>query len=204
MDKSLEYLQKELTMRTGRTALLEYVKVSTTARTPTFGACRDLGGGEPAALVKPSTRGEERHHQGDRGRRLGLNPWRGTAIRVTVPPRPPTASSSWVKKMGEKQGLCRTCVATPSRASSHRQRAEALRRLRRRAKSEVESETGTSRIDEMISKKVPRSRTSESPAPARGPGGQSPGRSLAPAPNGRPRHPCGRPAPIRSHVRCPF
>ena len=167
MDKSLEYLQKELRgIRTGRanTALLEYVKVEY------YGSQTDLR--ELAAisvaesqqlLVKPFDPAAKNDIiKAIEAADLGLNPMsEGNAIRVTVPA--PSADRRkqlvvQVKKMGEDAKIaCRNArrdsikgiEATGSEQKLSDDDVD-------HAKSEVEDATKThvSRVDELISKKV--------------------------------------------------
>lgn len=167
MDKSLEYLQKELRgIRTGRanTALLEYVKVEY------YGSNTDLR--ELAAisvaesqqlLVKPFDPAAKNDIiKAIEAAELGLNPMsEGNAIRVTVPA--PSADRrkqlvAQVKKMGEDAKV--SCRNARRDAIKHVESTGSEQKLSDddvdRAKSEIEDSTKghVSKVDEMISKKV--------------------------------------------------
>ena len=167
MDKSLEYLQKELRgIRTGRanTALLEYVKVEY------YGSNTDLR--ELAAisvaesqqlLVKPFDPAAKNDIiKAIEAADLGLNPMaEGPAIRVTVPAPSADRRKQLVaqcKKMGEEAKV--TCRNLRRDAIKGIETTGSEQKLSDddvdRAKSEVENETKkhVTRIDEMISKKV--------------------------------------------------
>lgn len=167
MDKSLEYLQKELRgMRTGRasTALLEYVKVDY------YGSSTDLR--ELAAisvaesqqlLVKPFDPAAKNDIiKAIEGADLGLNPQsEGGAVRVSVPA--PSADRrkqlvAQVKKMGEE-----------AKVSCRNSRRDAIKNIEStgseqklsdddvdRAKNEVEAATKkhVGKIEELVSKKA--------------------------------------------------
>ena len=167
MDKSVEYLRKELRgMRTGRasTALLEYVKVEY------YGSNTDLR--ELAAisvaesqqlLVKPFDPAAKNDIiKAIEAADLGLNPQsEGAAIRVSVPA--PSADRrkqlvTQVKKMGED-----------AKVSCRNSRRDAIKNIEStgseqklsdddvdRAKNEIESATmkHVATIEEMVSKKV--------------------------------------------------
>ena len=167
MDKSLDYLQKELRgIRTGRasTALLEYVKVEY------YGSNTDLR--ELAAisvaesqqlLVKPFDPAAKNDIiKAIEAADLGLNPMsEGNAIRVTVPA--PSADRrkqlvAQVKKMGEDGKIaCRNArrdsiKAIESTGSEQKLSDDDVDR----AKSEVEDATKShvARIDDLVGKKV--------------------------------------------------
>ena len=167
MDKSLEYLQKELRgIRTGRanTALLEYVKVEY------YGSNTDLR--ELAAisvaesqqlLVKPFDPAAKNDIiKAIEAAELGLNPMaEGTAIRVTVPA--PSADRrkqlvTQVKKMGEDGKV--SCRNARRDAIKHIEATGSEQKLSDddvdRAKSEVEDATKqhVAKIDEMVTRKV--------------------------------------------------
>ncbi|MEE2896539.1 MAG: ribosome recycling factor [Planctomycetota bacterium] len=167
MDKSLEYLQKELRgIRTGRanTALLEYVKVEY------YGSNTDLR--ELAAisvaesqqlLVKPFDPAAKNDIiKAIEAAELGLNPMsEGNAIRVTVPA--PSADRrkqlvAQVKKMGEDAKV--SCRNARRDAIKHVESTGSEQKLSDddvdRAKSEIEDSTKghVAKVDEMISKKV--------------------------------------------------
>ena len=167
MDKSVEYLRKELRgMRTGRasTALLEYVKVEY------YGSNTDLR--ELAAisvaesqqlLVKPFDPAAKNDIiKAIEAAELGLNPMsEGNAIRVTVPA--PSADRrkqlvAQVKKMGEDAKV--SCRNARRDAIKHVESTGSEQKLSDddvdRAKSEIEDSTKghVSKVDEMISKKV--------------------------------------------------
>ena len=167
MDKSVEYLQKELRgMRTGRasTALLEYVKVEY------YGSNTDLR--ELAAisvaesqqlLVKPFDPSAKNDIiKAIEAADLGLNPQsEGNAVRVSVPA--PSADRrkqlvTQVKKMGED-----------AKVSCRNSRRDAIKNIEstgsdqklsdddvERAKNEIEAATKkhVAKIEEMVSKKV--------------------------------------------------
>ena len=167
MDKSVEYLQKELRgMRTGRasTALLEYVKVEY------YGSNTDLR--ELAAisvaesqqlLVKPFDPSAKNDIiKAIEAADLGLNPQsEGNAVRVSVPA--PSADRrkqlvAQVKKMGED-----------AKVSCRNSRRDAIKNIEstgsdqklsdddvERAKNEIEAATKkhVAKIEEMVSKKV--------------------------------------------------
>ena len=167
MDKSVEYLQKELRgMRTGRasTALLEYVKVEY------YGSNTDLR--ELAAisvaesqqlLVKPFDPAAKNDIiKAIEAADLGLNPQsEGNAIRVSVPA--PSADRrkqlvAQVKKMGED-----------AKVSCRNSRRDSIKNIEStgseqklsdddvdRAKNEIETATKkhVAKIEEMVSKKV--------------------------------------------------
>ena len=167
MDKSLEYLQKELRgIRTGRanTALLEYVKVEY------YGSNTDLR--ELAAisvaesqqlLVKPFDPAAKNDIiKAIEAAELGLNPMaEGTAIRVTVPA--PSADRrkqlvTQVKKMGEEAKV--SCRNARRDSIKHIEATGSEQKLSDddvdRAKSEVEDATKShvAKIEEMITRKV--------------------------------------------------
>ena len=167
MDKSLEYLQKELRgIRTGRanTALLEYVKVEY------YGSNTDLR--ELAAisvaesqqlLVKPFDPAAKNDIiKAIEAAELGLNPMaEGNAIRVTVPA--PSADRrkqlvSQVKKMGEDGKV--SCRNARRDAIKHIEATGNEQKLSDddvdRAKNEIEAATKkhVAKIEEMVSKKV--------------------------------------------------
>lgn len=167
MDKSLEYLQKELRgIRTGRanTALLEYVKVEY------YGSNTDLR--ELAAisvaesqqlLVKPFDPAAKNDIiKAIEAAELGLNPMaEGAAIRVTVPA--PSADRrkqlvTQVKKMGEDAKV--SCRNARRDAIKHIEATGSEQKLSDddvdRAKSEVEDATKShvTKIEEMIARKV--------------------------------------------------
>ena len=167
MDKSVEYLQKELRgMRTGRasTALLEYVKVEY------YGSKTDLR--ELAAisvaesqqlLVKPFDPSAKNDIiKAIEAADLGLNPQsEGNAVRVSVPA--PSADRrkqlvAQVEKMGED-----------AKVSCRNSRRDAIKNIEstgsdqklsdddvERAKNEIEAATKkhVAKIEEMVSKKV--------------------------------------------------
>ncbi|MCP4834174.1 MAG: ribosome recycling factor [Phycisphaera sp.] len=167
MDKSLEYLQKELRgIRTGRanTALLEYVKVEY------YGSNTDLR--ELAAisvaesqqlLVKPFDPAAKNDIiKAIEAAELGLNPMaEGAAIRVTVPA--PSADRrkqlvTQVKKMGEDAKV--SCRNARRDSIKHIEATGSEQKLSDdevdRAKSEVEDSTKShvTKIEEMITRKV--------------------------------------------------
>lgn len=169
MDKSIEYLQRELRgVRTGRanTALIEYVKVDYYGSPTDLRELAAISVPEPIQLlVKPFDPGAKAAIiKAIESAGLGLNPQaEGNAIRVTVPT--PSADRrkqlvTQVKKLAEES---KVAIRNERRdANKHIDQLAADKKdplpedLADRAKSEVDTMTKrhTERIDDVVTRKV--------------------------------------------------
>lgn len=169
MDKSVEYLEKELRgIRTGRasTALIEYVKVDYYGNSTDLREIAAVSVPEPTQLMvkpfDPSAKNDiiKAIEKAD----LGLNPMsEGAAIRINVPP--PSAErrkllAGQVRKMAEE---AKVAIRNERRdANKHidqmaKDKTQNLPEdVAKRAKEDIEAATKkhTERVDELCNKKI--------------------------------------------------